>query len=29
MEEARIAKLYPWEKTDLVDDLLHFLNTKK
>ena len=29
MEEARIAKLYPWEKTDLVDDLFHFLNTKK
>jgi S-adenosylmethionine synthetase len=29
MKDAETAKLYPWEKTDLVGDLLHFLNTKK
>ena len=29
MKDAETAKLYPWEKTDLVGGLLHFLNTKK
>ena len=29
MRDAETAKLYPWEKTDLVGGLLHFLNTKK
>ena len=29
MQDAETAKLYPWEKTDLVGGLLHFLNTKK
>jgi S-adenosylmethionine synthetase len=27
MKDAETAKLYPWEKTDLVGGLLHFLNT--
>ena len=29
MKNVETAKLYPWEKTDLVGGLLHFLNTKK
>ena len=29
MQDVETAKLYPWEKTDLVGGLLHFLNTKK
>ena len=29
MKDFETAKLYPWEKTDLVGGLLHFLNTKK
>ena len=29
LKDAETAKLYPWEKTDLVGGLLHFLNTKK
>ena len=29
MKDVETAKLYPWEKTDLVGGLLHFLNTKK
>ena len=29
MKDERTARLYPWEKTDLVGGLLHFLNTKK
>lgn len=29
MQDTETAKLYPWEKTDLVGGLLHFLNTKK
>lgn len=29
MQDAETEKLYPWEKTDLVGGLLHFLNKKK
>lgn len=29
MQDEQTALLYPWEKTDLVGGLLHFLNTKK
>ena len=29
MKDEQTARLYPWEKTDLVGGLLHFLNTKK
>jgi len=29
MQDAQTAKLYPWEKTDLADGLLHFLNMEK
>lgn len=29
MQEARMQRLYPWEKTDFAGALAHFLNTKK
>lgn len=29
MQDEQTARLYPWEKTDLVGGMLHFLNTKK